>query len=211
MGSDSIQAYFEKLSRLLLGTEVTDRQGNVLSLEEGASRAVRMLLSVGARPREGKDNSARKVVLVGNGGSAAIVSHMQNDLCKAVGVRAMVLTEPPLLTALANDHGYASGFERLVELWADPGDILLAISSSGQSENILRAVEASVRRGCDVITFSGFRCDNALRRTGDLNFYVPDQAYGHVEVAHNALVHFLTDRAVMLRAEVPRSELTADR
>ena len=152
--------------------------------------------------------SPRKVLLVGNGGSAATVSHVQNDLCKAVGVRAMVFTEPALLTALANDHGYASGFERLVELWADPGDILLAISSSGQSENILRAVEASVRRGCDVITFSGFRGDNALRRAGDLNFYVPDQTYGHVEVAHNALVHFLTDRAVILRAKIPRSHLT---
>ena len=194
MANQSAKAYFHKLSELLLSLQVTDQNGVVLSFDEGTSRAVEMILSV--------KSASRKVMLIGNGGSAAIASHMQNDLCKAVGVRAIVFNEPPLLTALANDYGYECVFERPVELWADTGDLLLAISSSGQSENILRAVRASVARGCQVITLSGFSPDNPLRRMGHLNFYMPSQGYGYVEASHSVLAHFLTDCATMSVAEV---------
>ena len=194
--------YLRVLSDLMLSTEVTDGHGTVLSLDEGAARAVQMILAVGA--------ASRKVMLVGNGGSAAIVSHMQNDICKAVGVRAMVFTEQPLLTALANDHGYASVYERTVELWAEPGDLTLAVSSSGQSENILRAVSASAERQCDVITLSGFSPDNPLRGKGDLNFYVHSGFYGYVENVHRALTHFMTDRAMLITGAPAKAEADSD-
>ena len=190
----SATSYFHDLCDLILDTQVTDRQGMILSLDEGTTRALEMLLSVAT--------TSHKVMLVGNGGSAAIVSHVQNDLCKAVGIRAMVFNEQPLLTALSNDHGYGCVFERPIELWAEAGDLLLAISSSGQSENILRAVQASLMRGCQILTFSGFRSDNPLRQMGDLNFYISSQVYGYVEVAHMALTHLLTDRASMSRLEI---------
>ncbi|MBT9140777.1 MAG: Phosphoheptose isomerase [Dehalococcoidia bacterium] len=189
----SVTVYFHRLSELLLSTQVTDREGVALSLNEGAKEAVDMILSV--------RSASGKVMLIGNGGSAAIASHMQNDLCKAVGVRAIVFNEPPLLTALSNDHGYGCVFERPVMLWANSGDLLLAISSSGQSENILRAVRASMARECQVITLSGFSVDNPLRRMGHLNFYVPSQVYGYVELVHSVLAHFLTDCAIMSRSE----------
>lgn len=192
-------SYFHRLSELLLSIQSTDGQGAVLSMEEGKTKAVDMILSAGCTSRGVQSAALRKMMLIGNGGSAAIVSHMQNDLCKVVGVRAMVFNEPPLLTAFANDYGYEFAFEHLVALWADPGDLLLAVSSSGQSENILRAVRASRTRQCRVITFSGFSPDNPLRQMGDLNFYVPSQIYGHVELAHSALSHLLTDSAVMAR------------
>jgi D-sedoheptulose 7-phosphate isomerase len=178
-------AYFQHLSRSLLETQITTSRHEVLSFDDGAAEAAGILLSV-------RSNSG-KVMLIGNGGSAAIASHMHNDLCKAVGVRALVFNEPPLLTALANDHGYESAFERAVALWADTQDLMVAFSSSGRSENILRAVRAASMRGCKVITFSGFQPTNPLRRMGDLNFYVASQTYGYVEVAHGALAHFLTD------------------
>jgi len=189
MVDQSATVYFHTLSELLLSLQVTDRQGMVLPLDEGANKAVDMILSV--------RSASGKVMLIGNGGSAAIASHMQNDLCKAAGIRAMVFNEPPLLTALSNDNGYECVFERPVELWADTGDLLLAISSSGQSENILCAVRGAVARGCQIITVSGFRADNPLRRMGHLNFYVPSEAYGCVELVHSALAHFLTDYARM--------------
>ena len=192
--NQSATSYFHKVSELLQSTQVSDGQGAVLSLDEGANRVVDLILS--ARSASGQ------VVVIGNGGSAAIASHMQNDLCKAVGVRALAFYESPLLTALANDHGYRCVFERPVELWANSGDLLVAISSSGQSENILRAVRASVARGCQVTTLSGFSADNPLRRMGDVNFYVPSQVYGYVEAAHSVLAHFLTDSAMMSVAEV---------
>ncbi len=193
MVNQRVTSYFRKLSELLLSLQVTAQEGAVLSLDEGANKAVEIILSV--------KSASCKVMLIGNGGSAAIASHMQNDLCKAVGVRAMVFNEPPLLTALANDHGYGCVFERPAELWANTGDLLLAISSSGQSENILHAVRASVARGCQVITLSGFSADNPLRGMGDLNFYVPSPVYGYVELVHSALAHFLTDYAIMSPSE----------
>ncbi len=193
MIDQSATAYFHKLSELLLGLQVTDGQGVALSLDQGAGKAAEMILSVGA--------ASGKVMLIGNGGSAAIASHMQNDLCKGVGVRALVFYGTPLLTALSNDHGYGCVFERPLELWADSGDLLIAISSSGRSENILRAVRAAVARGCQIITLSGFRADNPLRRLGHLNFYISSQVYGYVEAAHSVLSHFLTDCAIMSRSE----------
>ena len=177
--------YFERLSHLLQSTQITTRRGQALSLDEGTAAAVAMLLSAKA--------NLSKVMVIGNGGSAAIASHLQNDLCKAVGVRALVFNEPPLLTALSNDYGYVCVFERPVDLWTDAGDLLVAFSSSGQSQNILRAVRAATTRGCRVLTFSGFQPTNGLRQLGEVNFYVASQAYGYVEVAHSALAHFLTD------------------
>ena len=105
----------------------------------------------------------------------------------------MVFTESPVLTARANDFGYASVFERPIELWADLGDLLLTVSSSGQSDNILRAINAARNKQCKIITFSGFNADNPSRGLGDLNFYVPSNVYGFVESSHTSLLHFLTN------------------
>jgi D-sedoheptulose 7-phosphate isomerase len=190
-------SYFKHVYDLLLGVQVTDGHGAVLSLDEGTSKAVEMILSV-------KSDSG-KVMLIGNGGSAAIASHMQCDLCNSVGVRAMVFYETPLLTALSNDHGYGHVFEPPLELWADAGDLMVAISSSGQSENILRAVQAAAAQGCQIITLSGFSADNPLRRMGLLNFYIPSQAYGYVELVHSLLTHFLTDCAMMSQSQIEDS------
>lgn len=193
MTNKNITVYFHKLYGLMQSLQVTDRQGAILSLDEGVKKAVDCILSV--------KSASGKVMLIGNGGSASIASHMQNDLCKAAGLRAMVFNESSLLTALSNDHGYECVFERPVELWGDTNDLLLAISSSGQSENILRAVRTSEARRCQIITLSGFDVGNPLRRMGDLNFYVPSQVYGYVELVHAALAHFLTDCAMKSRLE----------
>lgn len=190
--------HLRSFSEAMMETQVSRRDGSFLSLEQGIEGAVEMIL------RDFTD--AGKIMLIGNGGSTAIVSHMQNDLCASVGVRAMVFNEPSLLTALTNDFGYETAFEKLVDLWADPGDLLIAISSSGRSQNILRAVSAAIEHQCRVMTYSGFKADNPLRGLGDLNFYVPASFYGHVEVAHMGLMHAVTDLATANRktAVVPK-------
>lgn len=188
--------YFERVGQLLAGIQVTDRHGAGLSLDDGVKGTIERILRL---PRESK-----KVVLIGNGGSAAIAGHMEMDLCNRVNVRAQVFHDPPVLTALANDLGYAVAFEHMVSLWAEPEDCLIAISSSGQSENIHRAVRAARRGGCSIVTFSGFLPDNPLRSMGDWNFYVASEHYGEVEVAHHALGHFLTDAAADMGAARPR-------
>ena len=97
---ENVVEFFQTLSDLMLSIEVTDANGKALSLAQGGEQASEMLTEV--------KRSGRKIMLVGNGGSSAIVSHAHNDLCKSVGVRAMVFNEQSLLTAYANDDGYGS-------------------------------------------------------------------------------------------------------
>ena len=179
--------YSHELCHLLLHIEVTAATGERMSLEEGLEQAITTILS--------KKSERKKIIVIGNGGSAAIASHMQNDLCKAVGARSIVFNEAPLLSALSNDLSYVAAFEVLVDLWADEGDALIAISSSGQSENIIRAVDAARNKGCVVITLSGFKITNPLRQKGLINFYVPVEHYGFVELGHSILTHYISDAA----------------
>ena len=187
MVKQTFSDYSEKLCHLLSHIEVTAAHGESISIAEGMARVISTILLT---KHEGK-----KIIVIGNGGSAAIASHMQNDLCKAVGVRSIVFNEPPLLSALSNDISYAAAFEVLVHLWAEEGDVLIAISSSGQSENIIRATSAAVNKGCSVITLSGFKRDNPLRSKGTINFYVPEEHYGFVELGHSILTHYMSDAA----------------
>jgi D-sedoheptulose 7-phosphate isomerase len=180
-----LTSYLGELTRLFDTMEVRSAAGGILSIEDGAGAALDLIRSTKAKNC--------KAMVVGNGGSAAIASHTQNDLCKSVGMRALVFTEQPLLTAIANDDGYQTAFPSLVKLWAAKGDLLIAISSSGRSENILGAARAARQAGCRIITLSGFAADNPLRQMGDVNFYVASPDYGPVEVVHAALAQFLTD------------------
>ena len=186
---EAASSYLQELAELARGAKATDRVGATLSLDEGAERAVQLLLATAG---------SGKVMAIGNGGSAAIASHLQNDICKAVGLRGLVFNEQPLLTALANDDGYEAVFETPVRLWAETGDVLVAISSSGRSPNILRAAQVGAEQGCEVITLSGFDEDDPLRTLGAVNFYVASGVYGLVENVHGAVTHFMTDRALQI-------------
>jgi len=180
--------YFAAYADAIQRMEVTLRDGRTLSVDDGMAAAIDLVTAI--------KGAASKAMVIGNGGSAAIASHLHNDLCKAVGVRAMVFNEQPLLTALANDHGYETVFQMPIRLWADRGDLLIAVSSSGESENILTAVALAAERGCRVLTFTGFKPGNRLRRLGDVNIYVPSLEYGYVEMAHSVIAHCMTDLTV---------------
>jgi len=179
-------AYFSGIARVFERIEVTGPKNAAYPFDEGMAKAVDLVLSL---------QQGGKALLIGNGGSAAIVSHMHNDLSKMVGVRAMCLTETPLMTALANDDGYETVFHRPISLWADRGDLLIAVSSSGESNNIFKAAVEAAGRGCRLLTMTGFKPDNRLRQVGDINIYVPDRSYGYVEMTHSVLAHCITDTA----------------
>ncbi|TAM38080.1 SIS domain-containing protein, partial [bacterium] len=98
-----------------------------------------------------------------------------------------------LLTCVSNDLGYENVFSVPIERLAKKGDILFAISSSGKSKNILNAVSSAKKKGCFVISLSGFSSRNPLRSTGSVNFYVPSSSYGAVEIAHLAICHAIVD------------------
>jgi len=134
-----------------------------------------------------------KMMWIGNGGSATIASHGAIDYWRTAEIRSICFNDGALLSCISNDFGYASVFEKPIELFADPGDVLVAISSSGQSENIINGVRAAREKGCAIISLSGFLPDNPLRRLGDYNFYAPSSQYGYVELAHGLLCHSFLD------------------
>jgi D-sedoheptulose 7-phosphate isomerase len=138
-------------------------------------------------------NSNSRIYLIGNGGSAAIAEHMAIDLTKNARLRAIALSGSPMLTTFSNDYGYENVFQKAIECFAEKKDLLIAISSSGTSKNILNACDAARKKKMTIITFSAFESDNLLRKKGDLNFWVDSKAFGYVEIIHNLLIHYIND------------------
>ena len=130
---------------------------------------------------------------LGNGASAAFAEHMALDWTKNGGVRSLNPSSSVLLTALANDISFQDSFATFLDRYARSGDVVVTISSSGNSENVIRAIDQARKMDCKVITLSGLKPDNTSRKLGDVNFYVPARTYGIVECAHQVLLHMLID------------------
>lgn len=177
--------YFDRLHKILMNVIVTTKNGSRLDAQQGTDKAISMIEAARA--------ASRKVMIVGNGGSAAIASHQALDMLNTANVPTLTFNDPAYITCFSNDFGYEQVFSRPIEIFAKPGDVLVAISSSGKSKNIINAVSSAAIKGCSTITFSGFSPAAPLISTGDLNFYVDSDQYGPVEVAHAALIHYLTD------------------
>jgi len=133
---------------------------------------------------ETSDNG-KKVIIVGNGGSAAIASHVSVDLTKNAGIRCINFNEADLITCFSNDYGYEHWVEKAVEFYGDEDDVFIGISSSGSSENILNGCCAARKNNFSkIITLSGMNSENPLRRLGDINLWVNSKAYNHIENIH---------------------------
>jgi D-sedoheptulose 7-phosphate isomerase len=143
-----------------------------------------------------------KIIIVGNGGSAAISSHVAVDFIKMARVRAVNFNEADLITCLANDYGYENWVEKALEFYADAVDLIILISSSGKSKNILNGARRAKSMGLKVITFSGFDPENPLRGMGDLNFWAESSDYNFVEMAHHIWLVALSDKIAAERAQV---------
>ena len=137
--------------------------------------------------------AGRTTFIFGNGGSAAIASHVSVDLVKAAGVRASNFNEADLLTCFSNDYGYERWVEKCVEFYCEPGDTVVLISSSGRSPNIINGAVASKKIGANLITLSGFSPDNPLRNLGDVNLYAKSDNYNHVETVHQVWLLSIVD------------------
>ena len=197
MGSiqNIVDDYFGIFGGLPLKTAATDGDGSVIPLGEAFRKTIDDIQALNAA-----GNTLR---FVGNGGSAGIASHMAVDFSKRGEIRANALNDAAMLTCLGNDLGYSEVFAHQVALHTRKGDVLVAISSSGQSENILRAAEEARKREARIITFSGFKTDNPLRGSGDLNYYVGSNEYGFVELTHMALLSALIDIMIGWRSDKP--------
>ena len=135
----------------------------------------------------------RKIICVGNGGSAAMASHVTVDFTKAAGMRAVNFNEADLLTCFANDYGYENWVAKALEFYADEGDLVILISSSGQSLNMLNGAKQAKEMKLPIVTLSGFRSDNPLRSKGDVNLWVDSTAYNIVEMTHHVWLLSMID------------------
>ena len=146
--------------------------------------------------------AGKQIFVIGNGGSAATASHMMNDLNKGTlghkgdapwkRFKVIALTDNvSLMTAWANDTDYNTVFSEPLKNLANPGDVLIAISASGNSPNIIAAVEAAKKLGVKVLGFGGFT-GGKLAQLADVCVIVPSNGYGPVEDVHMILDHILT-------------------
>lgn len=178
--------YINELIRQLEQTEIwfgTSRKCE--SYDEG----IQLLVDAFSGHKEKKS----QLFFIGNGGSSAIASHMTADFMKNGGMNTYSLYDNAVTTCMGNDYGYEHIFSRPLEFLAREGDLLIAISSSGNSKNIINAIEVAAGKKAFTITFTGFGADNRAKGMGDINVYVPCHKYGIVESIHNLILQQVVD------------------
>lgn len=182
----SLEACVSEFGAVLGRCEMTGKNGVALGVEPGMTAVMRLLGQVRA--------NRNSVYVIGNGGSASVASHTVNDFVNVAKLRAYTLHDSSLLTCMANDYGYENAYARILSEVGNAGDVLIAISSSGNSKNIRNASAQAAARGMSVVTLSGFAPDNPLRVLGDVNVWLDSRNYGQVEIGHQFVLHNLADR-----------------
>lgn len=138
----------------------------------------------------------KKAIVIGNGGSAAISSHVSVDLTKNAKIRSVNFNEADLITCFSNDYGYKKVFSKSLELYADKGDVVIIISSSGRSKNLIEAAKFCKRNKIKLFTFTGFSKSNPLRKMGSINLWANSKAYNIVENIHQIWLLSIVDRII---------------
>ena len=150
-----------------------------------------------------KENGG-KIIICGNGGSAAIASHVSVDLTKNAKIRSVNFNEADLITCFANDYGYERWLEKALDFYADSKDVLILISSSGKSPNMINAAKAAKNKKITkIVTFTGHNQNNPLSKLGDINFWVNSKAYNFVENIHQIWLLSIVDLIIGKREYLP--------
>ncbi len=177
--------YITELIQTLEQTRVYVKENNELGYESG----MQILVECFTRHKE-KDT---QIFFIGNGGSSAIASHMTADFMKNGGMKTYSLYDNAVTTCMGNDYGYEHVFSRPLEFLGQKDDLLVAVSSSGNSPNIVNAINMANAKKMETITFTGFKKDNKSRQLGTINVYVPSEKYGIVESIHNLMLQQVVD------------------
>lgn len=180
--------YLDQLKNALDKIEIVDNLVGKCQYDDGIYRIVEIIKK--CKSEHGC------LYICGNGGSAGIAQHMTADFLKNGGVRTYNMYGQSTLTCISNDLTYEYVFSKQLEMLADSKDILIAISSSGESENIVKAINVMRQAGGYTITFTGFQEGNRIRKMGDTNIYVPVEHYGMVESIHNLILQQMVDTIV---------------
>lgn len=175
----------ESLAALLDQLAFTNKRGKTLRVDAGFEWWQHTAVAL--------RHNAGTVFMIGNGASASMASHFAADLAKNARLHTEVFSDLSLITAISNDMGYDHVFSEPLKRRGRQGDMLVAISSSGKSPNVLAAVKVARQHRMKIVTLTAFKPDNPLRALGDLNAYVPGLRYGESETAHAAILHHWMD------------------
>jgi len=189
------QQHVQSLTRLLGGLVFTQRDGTDIGQDAGFAEWADVTLRL--RERRGT------VYMIGNGASASMASHFAADLAKNGRLHTQVFSDLSLITAISNDMGYEHVFAEPLRRRGQRGDLLVAISSSGRSPNILAAIDVADELKISVVTLTAKDAANPLRKRGDLNLYVPATTYGLAETAHAAALHWWMDLIQLQDGDLP--------
>lgn len=143
-----------------------------------------------------KLNKKNKIILAGNGASASISSHVSIDFTKAARIRAINFNEANLLTCFSNDFGYENWIKKALDYYAFKDDIMILVSSSGRSKNIINAAKFAKKRRIKLITLSGLNSKNPLKKIGDINFFVNSKNYNVVETTHLTILLAIVENII---------------
>ena len=149
-----------------------------------------------------KMSKKNKIILAGNGASAAISSHLAIDFTKAAGVRAVNFNESSLLTCFSNDFGYENWIKRALQYYLLPGDIIILVSSSGKSKNIVNAARFLRNKKNKLITLTGLNIKNPLKKLGNLNFFVNSKNYNVTESTHLIILLNIVEKLIKQKKKI---------
>ena len=137
-----------------------------------------------------------KVIFVGNGASASLASHAATDLTKQARIKAIALNDHNLITALSNDYGYEKWVEKALSYYASEKDLLVLISVSGESLNLVKAVEYAKNNLITSLSLTGSSKTNKLRNLTDYSLWVNCKSYNIVESIHTIWITLIIDLIV---------------
>ena len=151
------------------------------------------------------NSKGNKGLIFGNGGSAAIASHFSVDLTKNASIRCLNLNESDLITCFANDYGFSNWVSKSIKFYGDKGDLLILISSSGKSKNMINAAKIAKKyKISNVVTLTGFSKKNSLKKNGDLNFWVKSKSYNYIENIHQIWLLSVVDLIIGKREYIQK-------
>ena len=174
MSKNYLSNYFDKFSKLLVDYNHKD----FLKIDKIFKKVKR---------------NKKKVIIVGNGGSAAMASHVSVDFTKMCNIRAVNFNEADLLTCFSNDYGYENWVQKAISFYADKKDLLICISSSGKSENIINGAKYGKKIGCKVVTLTGFSSKNKVKKIGHVNLWLDSQNNNFIEMIHHTWLLSIVD------------------
>ncbi len=190
---DTLHLMVGRFSTVIENTCFTTKSYDVIAIDHGMQAVIALLHNC--------RNQSGTVYIAGNGGSAAIASHAAIDFINMDKMRAISMLDPAVTTCISNDYGYEYVYSKQLMQFIKKEDVLIAISSSGKSQNIINAVSAAEKIGVKTITLSGFSENNPLRQVGDYNIWLNSNNYGQVEIGHAFILHYITDQLYYLLSE----------